>query len=92
MAILPDTNISYYEGKYSFDFSCVGETKCNYALCCVMPPTGEDNCMHKQYGNCKSKTVQLQVINVIRKKLSTVAKSLDKAQWMADEEDEDCFE
>jgi len=68
-----------YEGNFDINFDCVGVTLCKYAMCMIMPPTGEDECAYKGSGECISPHAKLGAIDLLMNRLSKEKKDIEEA-------------
>lgn len=51
-------NVTLYDGALEIYFDCAGSDTCRFALCPVMPPSGEEDCCFMQNGSCRLPAAQ----------------------------------
>jgi len=73
------TNIcaSIYEGEFNLDFACVGLDMCKFALCPVMPPTGDDECCYRDHGDCRSPVAKQSALEKLRNRITKELKQYE---------------
>lgn len=71
-------NAGIYEGELHLDFACVGLDMCKFALCPVMPPTGDDECCYRDHGNCQSPVAKQVALETLVTRLKRELKKLEE--------------
>lgn len=72
-------NASLYNKEFQVYFECAGEVNCQFALCEIMPPDGQDECSYRQYGGaCKCVEAQVAALRALKEKLSRQLKDSEK--------------
>ena len=68
-----------YEGKFDINFDCVGVNLCKFALCIIMPPTGDDECHYLDYGSCISPHAKLAAVDLLKNRLLRAKKDIEES-------------
>lgn len=59
-----------YGGELTLGFDCVGVTICRFALCSIMPPSGNEECTYHEYGSCLSPGAKYASLETLRNMLT----------------------
>lgn len=76
----PNINVNLYEGEFQWGCECIGETRCQFALCEIMPPTGDDECAFRDYGNCRNDGAQQKALEALHVKIKKQLKEMGEKQ------------
>ena len=58
-----------YDGNFDVLFDCSGVEKCRFALCPVMPPSGEEECVYSEYGSCRSAWANVAALELLSSRI-----------------------
>lgn len=62
------------------DIPCPGPTKCDHAICVIMPPTGEDKCFHEGVGWCHSNDHKVAALRALTREINKHIKEIEEEQ------------
>lgn len=72
-----NVHASIYFKDFDFGFECSGAQTCRFALCAIMPPTGEDECAHQYCGSCKNPVAQYAALESLGKRIKKHLKEME---------------
>jgi hypothetical protein len=70
-------NATLYDGEFQVGYDCVGVEICRFALCEIMPPTGDNECAFRAYGSCKNPPAQQTALEALRNKITRELKKFE---------------
>lgn len=76
----PNISVNLYEGEFMVAFECIGETSCRFALCEIMPPTGDDDCAFRENGDCRNQAGQQKALESLQTKIKKQLKEIGAEQ------------
>lgn len=76
----PNISVNLYEGEFMLGYECIGETLCQFALCEIMPPTGDDECAFRDHGDCRGAGAQQKALDVLQAKIKKHLKEIGENQ------------
>jgi hypothetical protein len=62
-------NANLYDGEFQLGFDCVGVENCRFALCPLMPPTGDEDCTYREHGSCRDTSAQQAALEALKKRI-----------------------
>lgn len=71
---------SMYDGTFDVGFDCSGETNCKFALCFLMPPTGDDPCSFHGGGTCNRIAARIAALELLRQRIGKEIKQLESEE------------
>lgn len=80
----PNVTAALYDDEYQLNFDCVGVETCRFALCSIMPPTGDEECVSREYGACRCIPAQTAALEALRKKIGQTLKDLKEQEEVND--------
>jgi hypothetical protein len=69
--------VTIYEGDFDISFDCVGVEMCRFALCPVMPPTGEEECTFREHGTCRSASAKVAALELLSSRIKRERRQYD---------------
>ena len=76
----PNVSASLYDNEFQVNYDCVGVETCRFALCPIMPPTGDDECVMKEYGSCRCIHAQMASLYALHKEIGATLKNLKEQE------------
>ena len=70
-------NACIYDNTSSIDYDCIGVAVCKFALCSIMPPTGDEQCTYNNY-KCDCASAQLAALKELQKTINKAIKELEE--------------
>jgi hypothetical protein len=74
-------NATLYDGEWQVNYDCVGVGTCRYALCSIMPPSGDEECAYREYGACRCLPAQYAALGAFKNR---AARELTRIQTEMD--------
>jgi hypothetical protein len=71
-------NVSLYDGEFQVGFDCVGVELCQFALCEMMPPDGNEECFFREYGSCRFPAAQLVALEALHNRIKREMKKYEE--------------
>ena len=75
---IPGVDASLYEGSLGLSYNCVGVEACRYALCPLMPPDGNEECIYREHGSCLCPHAKHAALETLGRKIKTEMKQIEK--------------
>lgn len=69
-------NANLYDGDFQLGYDCVGVVTCRFGLCYVMPPSGDEECIFREYGSCTCQPAQQEALEALRKRIDAELKQM----------------